>query len=174
MRVQGRYQSVLPDGQVAFVDWDDGFQTIDWLDGSFAGYCDTILSANLLGITWNPSVPSKVDWDLHDLSEPDNDVGHGDAEDNLGTGQCSVRVYNLLIKNHQASEGDMLIGNASSNKWTGFFNTGATLTLPPDTAFALIAESQSGMPITETNALLKIEAIGGTLSYGLNFNGCSR
>lgn len=169
VRITGTYQSILPDGQVAQVVWDDGFQTIDWPDGSYPGACDTILSANVLSM----SEGEHIDWDLHDLSEVDNNVGHLDGEDNLGMNTCTRRVYNLLVKNTEDSEGDMIVGDSGGDEWTGFFASGAKIELPPDSVFALIGETPSGLSVAEDNALLKIEADGGALSYGLNWNGSS-
>ena len=172
IRISGLYQSILPDGQVASVTWDDGSMTKDYSDGSEVGLCDTILSANLLSLVDG----GVINWDLHALSETDNDIGHGDAQDNLGMGQCTSRIYSLFIKNRADSEADMIIGGAATNEWTPLLDSGAKISMPPDSIFALIGENQSGILVSESNCNLKIEADGiggGDLLYGLNWNGCS-
>lgn len=170
MRISGLYTSTLPDGQVAQVAWDDGLKAIDYADGSEPGLCDTVISANLLSINDG----EYVDWDLHDLSEANNDIGHGLGQDALGLETCTDRVYSLLIKNREDSEAAMTVGNSATNEWTGFLDAGSTLTLPADSIFALISDQPSGMPVDgDDNCNLKIAASGGTLNYGVNFCGCS-
>lgn len=170
MRISGLYTSTLPDGQVAQVEWDDGLKTIDYHDGSEPGFCDTILSANLLTIANG----AFVDWDLHDLSEADNNIGHENAEDNLGMNQCTERVYSLFIKNREDSVATMIVGNAPTNEWTAFLTAGSTLTLPADSIFALISDTPSGFPVDGVdNCNLRIAASGGALSYGISWIACS-
>lgn len=170
MRISGLYTSTLPDGQVAQVQWDDGQKTIDYHDGSEPGFCDTILSANLLSIDDGEF----VDWDLHDLSEANNDIGHGEGQDNLGMNQCNARVYSLFIKNREDSEAAMIVGNASTNEWTAFLTAGSTLTLPADSIFAIIGDQPAGLPVDgDDNCNLRITADGGELLYGVNLCACS-
>lgn len=170
MRISGLYTSTLPDGQVAQVQWDDGLKTIDYHDGSEPGFCDTILSANLLSIADG----NFVDWDLHDLSEANNNIGHNDSEDNLGMSQCTERIYSLFLKNREDSAATMIVGNASTNEWTAFLTAGSTLTLPVDSIFAIIGDQPAGLPVDGAdNCNLRIAADGGTLAYGLNYVGAS-
>lgn len=170
MRISGTYVSVLPDGQVAQVLWDDGLRTYNYQSGSQAGLCDTVLSANLLTL----SDGATVEWDLHDLSEADNDIGHGDGQDNLGLEQCTSRVYALFVKNREDSESTMVVGNATTNEWTAVLDAGSTLTLPADSIFAITSELPTGMLVDGTaDCNLMIESSGGDLRYGLNWIGCS-
>ncbi len=172
VRISGLYQSVLPDAQVSTVEWDDGTMTKDYFTGAGPGLCDTILSANLLEM----GDTEYVDWDLHDLSEDNNDIGHGEGQDQLGMNHCTSRIYSLFIKNRSDSEANMVVGASATNEWTSLFDTGATITLPPDSIFAVIGEHQAGMAVTSTNCNLRVEAngiAGGSLLYGLNWCGSS-
>lgn len=168
-RLKGTYESTLPDGQKEIVAWDDGLKKTQYYDGTFPGRCDTVLSANLLLLTTG----LHVDWDLHDLSEAGNDIGHLQGQDNLGMPQCSARIYSLLVRNTPGSVGSLVLGNASSDRWSGFFLAGATMTLPPSSVFAMICENTQGMPVGAGNSNLKVLASGGAATYGLNWNGCS-
>ena len=173
MRIMGTYSSVLPDGQVAEAKWDDGQKKIDYQDGSIAGRCDTALSANKQTLISGTS----LNWDLYDLSETGNDIGHGIGQDNLGLNQCNARIYNLLVKNWgatQASVGNLVIGAASSGEWDGFLEAGSTITLLTDTEMALVCERPTGMPVDVSTANLKFAASGGAVVYGLNYNSCSQ
>lgn len=169
MRISGSYQSILPDGQVASVNWDEGGFQIDYPSGSEPGLCDTILSANNLTIEDGDS----VDWDLHGLSEPDNDIGHGLGQDALGLETCTSRIYALFLKNRADSESTMIVGDSSSNQWDSLLTAGSTLTLPADSFFCLISEEPNGLDVASDNCNLKIESDGGTLSLGLNYCACS-
>lgn len=173
MRIMGSYTSVLPDGQTAEAKWDDGQKKIDYQDGSIAGRCDTALSANKLQL----ANAASVNWDLYDLSEAGNDIGHGLAQDNLGLVQCNQRLYNLLLKNWgdaEGSVGTLTVGAAASNEWSGFLEPSGTIKLLTDTEVALIAESPNGMEVSDTDAFLKVAASGGAVVYGLNYNSCSQ
>ena len=164
MRISGTYQSILPDGQVASVNWDDGGFQIDWPSGSEAGLCDTIISANSLSIDDGDS----VDWDLHAMSEPDNDIGHGLGQDALGLEQCIARIYALFLKNRADSESTMIVGDSSTNEWDALLTSGSTLTLPADSFFCLISEEPNGLDVVSDNCNLKIESDGGDLNYSIN------
>jgi hypothetical protein len=171
MRVSGRYKSTLPDGQEATIEWDDGSETFQFPDGSAPGFCDTSLSANKLSI----SSGDHVDWDLHAIGNTDNDIGHGDGQDALGLVQCNQRLYALFLKNRSDSNATLVAGNASSNEWTALLEAGSTISLPPDSVFAVVSETEEGIPIEDGDSQnLKIAATGGTLSYGLNYASCSQ
>ena len=173
MRIIGTYSSVLPDGQIAEAKWDDGQKKIDYQDGSVAGSCDTVLSANNLSLISGTS----VNWDLYDLSESGNDIGHGIGQDNLGLTQCNARIYNLFLKNWgeaKASAGSLVVGAAASGEWPGFLEAGSTVTLLTDTEMALICEGPSGMPVDSSEPNLKIAATGGAVVFGLNYISCSQ
>lgn len=172
MRVQGTYVSILPDLQQAKVEWDDGQKDIDYGPGSVPGQCDTILSANKQQIASGLS----VNWDLHALGEAGNDIGHGLGQDNLGLEQCNARLYSLLLKNWgsaQGSTGTLTVGGASVDEWTTILNSGATVTLPPDSFSVLVGESQNGFASPEGNSLLKLAAGGGPVVFGINYAACS-
>ena len=169
MRISGIYQSILPDGQVASVNWDEGGFQIDWPAGSEPGLCDTILSANLLSLDDTES----VDWDLHGMSETGNDIGHGLGQDALGLEVCLARVYTLFLKNRADSESTMIVGGSLTNEWDSLLTAGSTLTLPADSFFCLISEEPNGLDVASDNRNLKIESDGGTLLYGINHCGTS-
>lgn len=168
-RISGLYQSILPDNQVATVAWDDGTQEIEYRDGQNPGECDTIISANLLSLADTLS----VNWDMHDLSESGNDIGHGLAQDALGMEQCTSRVYTWFFKNRSDSTSNAVIGNSASNEWTGLLTAGSTFTLPPDSFVGIIGGQPAGMSVSSTNCNLKVLSSGGDLNYGLNWCGCS-
>jgi len=169
MRISGTYQSILPDGQVASVNWDEGGLQIDFPSGHEAGLCDTAVSANLLS-TEDGEI---VDWDLHAMSEPGNDIGHGLGQDALGLETCIARIYALFLKNRADSESTMIVGGSSSNEWDSLLTSGSTLALPPDSFFCHISEEPNGLDVSETNCNLSIESDGGTLLWGINYSGSS-
>lgn len=170
MRVSGVYKSILPDNQIATVTWSDDQAVLQFQDGSGPGLCDTAICANSLTM----ADTEYVDWDLEGLSEADNDIGHGDTQDALGLTICNDRIYALFLKNKDNSTGDMVVGNAATYEWTDVIKTGTTLTLPPKSVFALVCETQAGIPVTEASSCnLRIAASGGTVNYGLSFNGSS-
>lgn len=172
MKVSGQYISVLPDGQQAIVKWSDGERDIDYPPGSYPGQCDTVLSANKQQLSSGAS----VDWDLHDLSESGNDIGHGPGEDNLGLEQCNTRLYSLLLRNWGAAEGStgtLTVGGAALDEWTALLEAGAKFTLPPESLSAIVCESQNGFAVSEGNSLLKLESSGGPVVFGINYNSCS-
>lgn len=168
-RISGTYQSVLPDGQVASVNWDDGGFQIDYPSGSGPGLCDTILSANQLSLGAGLS----VDWDLHGLSEPGNDIGHGLGQDALGLETCVARVYSLFIKNREDSTSTMTVGASPSNEWNALLTAGSKLTLPADSFFCLINDEPNGLDVSSSNRNLRIKSNGGTLKYGMSYAGTS-
>lgn len=173
-RVRGTYESLLPDGQKEVLEWDDGQKKTQYYDGTFPGKCDTVVSANKLLMASG----AHVDWDLHDMSEPGNDIGHGRlpgdlGQDNLGQPTCSARIYSLLLRNTPNSVGDLVVGGAASDRWSGFLVAGATLRLPPNSIFVLACEGNEGMAVGSGNSNLKMDAVGGDIEYGLNMNSCS-
>lgn len=169
MRISGAYQSILPDGQVASTNYDDGGTQIDWESGSEAGFCDTILSANILSIDDGEF----IDWDLHAMSEPGNDIGHGLGQDALGLETCTARIYALFLKNRADSESTMIVGDSSTNEWDALLTAGSTLTLPADSFFCLISEEPEGLDVASDNCNLKIESDGGDLKFGISYCGTS-
>ena len=176
LRISGTYISVLPDAQVARVDWDSGLKQIDYADGAEAGFADTILSANTLAITTG----NYVDWNLFDLSSANNEIGHGiDVDTGLGKGNlgdlhCTSRVYSKFIKNKDTSAGDMVVGDAATKEWTPLLSAGSKFTLPPDSIFVMATDNLSGLAVAEsTSCNLRIAASGGDLDYALNWVGQS-
>lgn len=169
-RIKGTYQSTLPDGQKEILEWDDGQKKTQYYDGTVAGKCDTILSANNILV----SSGSYIDWDFHDLSEADNDIGHGLAQDNLGLEQCNSRIYSILIKNLEISSGHLQIGNAAVDRWNGFLESGSILKLPPNSFFVLACENAPvGIAVGAGNSNLKLNAIDGDVRLAINYNACS-
>ena len=173
-RVRGSYESLLPDGQKEVLAWDDGQKKTQYYDGTFPGKCDTVVFANKLLMASG----AHVDWDFYDMSEPGNDIGHGRlpgnlGQDNLGQPICLARLYSLLLTNLAASTGDLLIGNAAVDRWSGFLEAGATLRFPPNSIFVMACEGNEGMGIGAGNSNLKMQAVSGDVTHGINLNGCS-
>lgn len=169
-RVRGVYESLLPDGQKEILAWDDGQKKTHYYDGTFPGKCDTILSANTLIVT----AENSIDWDFHDLSEPGNNIGHGLGQDNLGLEQCNSRIYTVLLKNWATSQGNLVIGNSASSRWGGFLEGGSFLKLPPNSIFGLVCENPGeGIPVGPGNSNLRLNALGGSVTFGINYNACS-
>lgn len=170
---RGSYVSVLPDGQKSVVDWSDGEKKYDYPDGTGAGLCDSVVSANKI----NLGEGEHIDWDLHDMSEPNNDLGHGDAEDNLGLPQYVSRVYALLVKNwtdQEFSSGVLLVGASPTNEWGAFLDPDSFFKLPPDSVLSIVGKGPAGLPVASDDCNLRFEAQGGDVVFGLNYIGNSQ
>lgn len=173
LMTRGEYASVLPDGQRAVVKWSDGEKKYDYPDGAGAGRCDSIVSTNKL-IVGSGTV---IDWDIHGMSEPGNNLGHGDAEDNLGIPQHVERLYTLLLKNWSNADGSfgtLRVGASTSNEWTTFLEAGSYLQLPPDSVAFLVGLAAPGLAVASDNRNLKLSATGGDVVAGLNYAGSSQ
>lgn len=170
--LRGLYQSVPQDGQAAKINWTMPLVNLDFPDGTGPGRCDTILSSNALTL----ENAEEVKWDLYDMSEPGNDIGHGVESDNLGMPQCNARIYSLIVRNWSSLEGStgaLELGNAGANEWNSVLGSGCIVSLPADSMFAIIGGPEDGLDVASDNCLLKAKASSGAVVWGLNYIACS-
>jgi len=170
LRISGTYSNVLGDDQVVRVPWDAGSLLFDIESGAGDGLADTALSSNSQAL----ADAASVNWDIYDLSESGNDIGNGVGSDMLGLGHCSARICALLIQNKSDSQGALVVGNAATNKWTGFISSTGTVTLPAGSLFMVGGPNADGMAVDgSTNFKLKLAASGGGVDYGIHWVGSS-
>jgi hypothetical protein len=75
-------------------------------------------------------------------------------------------IVAVLIRNHASSDGDLIVGGASSNPWTAPFAasgapTTAKITLKPGGFILLTAPTAAGYALTGTNKMLRLETTSG-------------
>jgi len=76
-------------------------------------------------------------------------------------------VKAVLIKNDDASTGNLVVGNAGTNEWSAPFGAaGDTLVVPPD-GLLLISNRDAGWTVDATHKSFKLTASGGTLTYSI-------
>ena len=109
------------------------------------------------------------DLDLYDLAA--FDIGAGAGKDASGTAWALVEVVSLLVYSASSSAGDLLVGGkAATTAWNSIFNSddNAKLLIKPGGWFQIFAPTDPAYAVTDvSNHLLKMEASGGAVTYGV-------
>jgi hypothetical protein len=106
------------------------------------------------------SGPASYELDLVTLS------GFEQPKDPLRNAIAFDNIVALLIRNQVSSNGDLIVGGASTNPWTAPFAasgapTTAKLTLKPGGFLLLAAPTVAGYAVSGTNKMLRLETTSG-------------
>ena len=78
-----------------------------------------------------------------------------------------LKVKALLIVNHNAAGGSLVVGGAAANEWSAPFGAaGDQLVVPPDSPL-LIGNRTAGWPVDSAHRNLKLAAAGGAVTYSI-------
>lgn len=109
------------------------------------------------------------DIDVYDLAA--FDIGQGAGKDASGASWALAEVVCLLVYNASTSAGTLLVGGKGTTAaWNSIFNgdDDAKLPIVPGGWFQIFAPTDPAYAVADTsNHLLKMEASGGAVTYGV-------
>jgi hypothetical protein len=78
-----------------------------------------------------------------------------------------LRVKGLLVITDKSSTGKLVLGGSAGYEWSAPFGAeGDTVVMPPD-GVLMLSSRRDGWPVDDSHKLLKLAAVGGSVTYSL-------